>query len=172
MRIMITGLSGAGKSTLAKKLHQQTGIPLYHLDKIFFTEHWRERNHDDFIQLQQDWVDRDNWIIDGNSTRSYETRYRRADVCIYLNPGFWPCAWRIMKRWLYHRDPTIDDRAPQCPERFSWQLFTYNWSFHQKRIRSRLYPLRHQYPQVRFIELRQIPTVDELIILLGISQPR
>lgn len=168
---MITGPAGAGKSTLAKQLHHQTGLPLYHLDKIFFINHWVKRDYDAFTKLQQQWVDQDSWIIDGNSTKSYETRYARADVCIYINPGFWKCCWGIVKRWCWHKDPTIDDRAPDCGERLTFELFAYNWSFHRARVTERLYPLRTKYPHVRFIELNHTPSVAELTALLGSPAP-
>ena len=35
-RILVIGSSGAGKSTFAKELAKRTGIPLYHLDLIWF----------------------------------------------------------------------------------------------------------------------------------------
>lgn len=41
-RVLVLGCSGSGKSTFAKKLHQLTGLPLTHLDQVW----WRaDRTH-------------------------------------------------------------------------------------------------------------------------------
>jgi adenylate kinase family enzyme len=48
-RIMIFGIPGSGKSTFAAKLSQQLGLPLFHLDKYFFTRDWQERDYDEFL---------------------------------------------------------------------------------------------------------------------------
>ena len=68
-RIMIMGRSGSGKSTFAYRLHVQTKLPLYHLDKYFFTDFWVEQDYQQFLGLQQSFVNEDEWIIDGNSTK-------------------------------------------------------------------------------------------------------
>ena len=73
-KIMIFGRPGSGKSTFAYKLAQQAGLPLHHLDKHFFVSGWIERNNQEFMQIQEDITKGSAWIIDGNSTRSLETR--------------------------------------------------------------------------------------------------
>ena len=35
-RVMIIGCGGAGKSTLARKLGEKTGLPVVHLDQIYW----------------------------------------------------------------------------------------------------------------------------------------
>ena len=35
-KAIIVGCSGSGKSTLSRKIHTLTGLPLYHLDNIFW----------------------------------------------------------------------------------------------------------------------------------------
>ena len=95
---MIFGRSGSGKSTFAHDLHKITGLPLYHLDKYFFTRNWVERDKQEFLDIQQSIVDTHFWIIDGNSIKSLEMRYRRADLVLYLNFPRWLCYIRVFKR--------------------------------------------------------------------------
>ncbi|HXF90407.1 MAG TPA: AAA family ATPase, partial [Candidatus Nitrosotenuis sp.] len=90
-RIVIFGRPGCGKSTFALSLHQATGIPLYHLDKYFFTSNWVERDYGEFLAIQQSIIDQDQWIIDGNSIRSLEMRFARADLVLYFNYSKWVC---------------------------------------------------------------------------------
>lgn len=149
--IMIMGRSGSGKSTFALRLHNKTKIPLYHLDKHFFCENWVERDYNEFLSIQDTLVNQSSWIIDGNSTKSFELRYRLADVCLYFNFPRRICYWRVFKR-LFYKDPLIDDRAPQCNERVSWALLKYMWGF-EKRVAPLLSKLRTDYPNVMFIEV-------------------
>ena len=141
---MIFGRPGSGKSTFAYKLHQHTGIPLYHLDKYFYTSHWVERNYEEFMQIQQDLVDRDSWIIDGNCTRSFETRWARADLVIYFALPRYLCYWRVLKRF-FSRNPLLDDRAEGCEEIISWKLLKYMWTFDQRVAQSVVF-LQKTYP--------------------------
>ncbi len=148
---MIMGRSGSGKSTFAYKLHKKTNIPLYHLDKYFFIDYWVERDYREFITIQQELIDQEQWIIDGNSTKSFDMRYRCADVCLYFNFPRYLCYWRVFKR-LFIKERLIDDRADNCREKVSWSLLKYMWGF-ERRVDPILRLLRHNYPNVRFIEI-------------------
>lgn len=148
---MIMGRAGSGKSTFAYELHKQTNINLYHLDKYFFKDGWVERNYQEFISIQQSLVAQEQWIIDGNSTKSFEMRYKYADACLYLNFPRYICYWRVFKRF-FNKDSSIDDRADNCDEKISWSLLKYMWGF-EMRVNPILDQLQHHYPSVRFIEI-------------------
>lgn len=149
---MIMGRSGSGKSTFAYQLHKQTKLPLYHLDKYFFTDFWVERNYQEFLGIQQSLVEKEEWIIDGNSTKSFEMRYKRVHMCIYFNFPRYLCYWRVFKR-LFCKDTRIDDRANHCREKVSWPLLKYMWGF-ENRVNPILCQLKADYPEVRFVEVR------------------
>lgn len=152
MKIMIFGRPGSGKSTFANQLGKSLGLPVYHLDKYFYVENWVERNYLEFLDIQQDLVSQDNWIIDGNATKSFEMRYVEADVAIYLLLPRYICFWRIFKRYWF-KDEAIDDRAPECPERFSWKFLFYAWTF-DKRVKAQIKFLQKYYPQVKFYKIQ------------------
>lgn len=87
-KIMVIGRPGSGKSTFAVWLAKALNISIIHLDKYFFEKNWIERDYQEFLSSQKDMISRENWIIDGNSTKSYEMRYACADLCLYFNfPG-------------------------------------------------------------------------------------
>ena len=163
LRIMIIGRPGSGKSTFSFDLHQCLNIPLYHLDKIFFESSWKERKYKEFLDMQQQWVKSSSWIIDGNSTKSYELRYQRATHCLYFNFPRYLCYWRVFKR-LWHKNPSIDDRAESCNEVVRWPLLKYMWDF-DRRVKPKLEHLKNQYPQVTFIEVCK----DEQLRALEVS---
>lgn len=163
-RIAIIGRPGSGKSTFAVELFKRLRLPVFHLDKIFFTDHWKERNQEEFLRLQQEWIDHPRWIIDGNSLKSLEMRYKTADhIFVFLLPK-WRCVWRIIKRRIQHKNPSIDDRANNCPEKISWKLLYYTWSF-EDRLFPILKELHEKYPQTK---LTFITSDQQKKILLNI----
>jgi adenylate kinase family enzyme len=149
---MIFGTPGSGKSTFAHLLHQALGIPLYHLDKYYFENNWVERNYEEFLSIQQNFVDQDDWIIDGNSIKSLEMRYSQADVAIYFNYPKLLCYARVFKRLLM-KNHNINDRAPGCNEGVSIKLLKYMWSFEQ-RVSPQIQYLKDKYHDVEFIEIK------------------
>jgi adenylate kinase family enzyme len=113
-RIMVFGRPGGGKSTFATWASQSLGLPLHHLDKHFYVSHWIERDYNDFLAIQQHIVETQSWIVDGNSIRSLEMRWSRADLVLYFNLPKLVCLYRVIKRF-FRPNKHFDDRAPQCP---------------------------------------------------------
>ena len=152
-RIMIFGRSGSGKSTASLELHRLTGLPLHHVDRYFYLEHWVERPYEDFLAIQQTIVDQEKWIFDGNGTHSLEIRCPRVQLCLYFNYPRHICYWRAFKRFL-RRNEALQDRAPHCPEIFFlWKFIKYIWTF-EKRVDQSIKMLREKYPQVIFVEIQ------------------
>lgn len=159
-RIMIFGRTGSGKSTFAVRLAQALELPLYHLDQWFYTEQWVERDRAEFLAIQQNLVDQDHWMIDGNSLKSLEMRYCRADTVIYVCLPRWLCLLRLLKRRFF-KDRSIQDRAPNCPEKITLKLLQYTWTF-EDRTRDQIVSLRAAYPNVPFYEVRTQNQLDML----------
>lgn len=166
-KIMIFGRPGSGKSTFALKLHKATNIPIHHLDKHFYEANWAEREYQEFLDIQQAIVNEDNWIIDGNSTKSLEMRYAKADLVLYFNYPKWLCLYRIFKR-LFVKDKELDDRADSCKETVRWSLIKYMWGF-ENRVKNLIDNLSAKYPEVKFIEVANGKDLRKLEIELQIS---
>jgi len=164
-KIMIFGRPGSGKSTWAYGLSKRTGIPLYHLDKYFFTQGWKERPLDEFMDLQQELVQKPCWIIDGNSIHSLQTRWSMADVVLYFNFSRRVCLFRLIKR-VFYKPAYIDDRAENCPEVLRFRLIKYMWTF-EKRVNANIKRLKAMYPHVTFIEInttRDLLRIEETFL--------
>ncbi len=97
-KIVIIGCSGSGKSTLAKKLHQATGLPLIHLDNIWWKADRTHISRDEFDQKLAKICARDSWILDGDYSRTYETRIAACDTVIFLDYGEEVCMQGIIGR--------------------------------------------------------------------------
>lgn len=154
---MIFGRAGSGKSTFAKYLHSCINIPLYHLDHYYFDANWKKRNNNLFMKDQKNLVSQDAWIIDGNAIKSLETRYACADLCLYFNINRWLCYWRLFKRCI-KKD---NDRPKNCPERITWKLIQYNWSF-EKRVNNLIERLKQKYPKVKFFIITNSKQMAEI----------
>ncbi len=165
-RVMIFGRPGCGKSTFALRLHQATGIPLHHLDAYFYGENWVERNYDEFLEIQRNLVDQDQWIIDGNMTKSLDMRYQRATHCLYFNYPLWTCYYRVLKRRFWDKSPEIKDRAPGCSEVVQWKFLKYIWGFNS-RAEVPLAYLPMLYSDVKFMEIRSDTDLEKIEMALG-----
>lgn len=159
-RIMIFGRPGSGKSTFALWLSGALNLPLHHLDKHFYTKNWVERDYDEFLKIQQNIVNGNHWIIDGNSIRSLEMRWEKADLILYFNFSKMLCLWRILKRFL-RPNTHIHDRAPGCSEVIRWPLVKYTWQF-ERRVAEQITTLKNRYPHTIFKEIRNDSDLKKL----------
>ena len=70
-KAIIIGPSGSGKSTFSEMLHNATGLPLYHLDNIWWNADKTHISRPEFDLKLSDLLCRDSWIIDGDYSRTY-----------------------------------------------------------------------------------------------------
>ena len=84
-RVIIIGPSGAGKSEMSRKLQEILNLPLYHLDNIFWKEDRTHITREEFDGKLNELLSKDKWIIDGDYSRTYETRMQRADTIVFLD---------------------------------------------------------------------------------------
>jgi adenylate kinase family enzyme len=147
-KIMVFGLPGSGKSTFATKLARRLGLPIYHLDKHFYVENWIERDYQEFLDVQQSFVNQSRWVIDGNAMKSLEIRFQKADVAIYFHYSVFVCLWRILKR-VFHKNWHIPDLAEGCTKSIRFRLIKYMFQYH-RRYGPKMSELRQKYPHVCF----------------------
>ena len=84
-KIIVIGPSGAGKSYFSKQLANITGLPLYHLDNIFWNEDRTHISREEFDKKLLEILAKDSWIIDGDYSRTYELRIKYADTIYFLD---------------------------------------------------------------------------------------
>ena len=54
-KIIIIGSPGAGKSTFSFALAEKTGLPLYHIDKLFWKAGW--------VSVEKEELDMANFVV-------------------------------------------------------------------------------------------------------------
>ncbi len=152
-RIVVIGPLGAGKSTLALKIGRLLGIPVHHLDWLYWGDSWTPTPPAEWQALLDRIVAGESWIIDGNFTSSLPQRLAAADIVIYLDISPLTSTIRATRRRMLHRWRP----APGVPggprPMFDAQLFRWIWTFPR---RNRRYLLE---------QLGQPSVADKTIIL-------
>lgn len=157
-KIIIIGPGGAGKSTLSIKLAELLQLPLYHLDNIWWNKDRTSVSREEFDIKLNEILNKDEWIIDGDYSRTYETRIKRADTVIYLDFPIEVCLEGVESRLGKERKdiPFIDYEFD--PEFKEW---IYNW-FKDKR--PYVLALLEKYKDNKeIIVLHERKEIDELL---------
>ena len=97
-KIIIIGCPGSGKSTFAQKLHKITGIPLFHLDMMYWNSDKTTVSPEVFLSRLGDVFEKDSWIIDGNYLSTMEMRLSACDRVIFLDIDTNTCLEGIKQR--------------------------------------------------------------------------
>ena len=143
-RILIIGCGGAGKSTLARKLGEKTGLPVVHLDKLFWKPGWVESSKEEIDEIIQQEISKDRWIIDGNYNRTLSLRMERCDTVIYLDFSRFACLRGVAKRILTTHGTVRPDMGEGCPERFDLEFLKWVWNFNKNKRRQYYELLNHR----------------------------
>ena len=103
-KIIVIGCPGSGKSTFARALHQSTGIPLYHLDMMYWNADKTTVEKDVFLARLRAVLEKDAWIIDGNYASTMALRVAACDTVIFLDYPLDVCLDGIRERRGKPRD--------------------------------------------------------------------
>ena len=97
-KVIVIGCPGSGKSTVSRALHNKTGIPLYHLDMMYWNSDKTTVEKSVFLKRLSDILEKDEWIIDGNYGSTMELRMAVCDTVIFLDYPLDVCLDGIKER--------------------------------------------------------------------------
>ena len=123
-KILVIGCPGSGKSTFSKNLRDITGLPLFHLDNIWWKPDRSHISREEFDRKLDEILLTDRWMIDGNYSRTYEVRFQACDTVIFLDYPVDVCMNGIKERVGKHRadipwtEPTLDPELVKLVERY------------------------------------------------------
>ena len=84
-RVAVIGCPGGGKSTFSRALRDRVGLPLYHLDAIYWKADGTTVSKEEFSERLAEVMATDAWIIDGNYGSTMERRLAACDAVFFLD---------------------------------------------------------------------------------------
>lgn len=130
-RIAIVGCSGGGKSTLARALGARLGLPIIHIDVIFWRPGWVEGPRAETKAQVEAACAADAWICEGNFIDASALRFRRADTIVWIDQPRHVCLRRAIWRALTGFGRDRPDLAPGCPEKIDFHFYRYIWDWNR-----------------------------------------
>lgn len=125
-KIIVIGPSGSGKSEFSRKLHNILNIPLYSLDNIWWKKDKTHITRDEFDIKLNELLNLDEWIIDGDYSRTYEARMKMCDTIIFLDYPLYVCLKGVESRIGKNRPdmPWVENQFD--PEFREWIINWFN----------------------------------------------
>ena len=154
-KIIVVGSCGSGKSTFSGRLHGITGIPLYHLDNIKWKADKTRISREEFVPKLEKLLQKEEWIIDGDYSLTYEMRIRACNTVFFLDYDEETCMSGITERVGKKRPdiPWMDDELdPVLVERIR---------SYRKDKRPVLYKLFEKYPGKQVIVFQSRGQAEE-----------
>lgn len=133
-RIIVVGCPGSGKTRLALNLGRKLGLPVVHLDVLYWLPGWKASDKASFRARVADAIAGEGWVVDGSfSGLAFDLTLARADTLVVIDRPRWLCQWRIACRSAFDRDGMRPDLPKGCAERFDWNLMREAWRYNADR---------------------------------------
>lgn len=97
-KIIVIGCPGSGKSTFSRALSANTGIPLYHLDMMYWNPDKTVVDKAVFLDRLKTVIQSEEWIIDGNYGSTMEQRLSACDTVFFLDYPTEVCVEGVRER--------------------------------------------------------------------------
>lgn len=110
-RINVVGTSGSGKTTFSRELARRLDLPLFELDQLHWQPNWQATPTDELREKVRDITSADEWLIEGNYTKTTPEKWARVELVIWLDHSFLRTLVRVTKRAV-HRSLTQTELWP------------------------------------------------------------
>ncbi len=97
-RVNVIGTSGSGKSTLARELSNHLDLPLIEMDAVYWGPNWTEPTDEVFIPKIEQLTTKTRWILDGNYSRTRDTKWRHVQLIVWVDMSFLRTIYRVASR--------------------------------------------------------------------------
>lgn len=162
-RILVIGSGGAGKSTLARRIGDAVGLPVVHLDALYWKAGWVASPPAEWEARVDALVREEAWVMDGNYGGTMERRLAACDAAIFLDLPRLLCTWRIARRAIRWWGRSRPDMPAGCPEQVTWEFVRWVWEYPSRRRPGVLARLAQLRPDQRAIVLRSRAEVARFV---------
>jgi adenylate kinase family enzyme len=174
-RILVIGSGASGKTTFSLRLSEQTGLPLHHLDALYWSTGWQSSERNAWRAKVNELVRAERWIIDGSYGDSLDIRMPRADLVVFFDLPRYRCLWNLVKRRFKYAAWTGRQRPGMpagCPERIYGSFVKWVWQYPSKSKPDVLAALeQYKTPGARIFILRSYREMEALIRNFAVNIP-
>jgi adenylate kinase family enzyme len=132
-RVAVIGSGGAGKSVFARELGQITGLPVIHLDHLFWRPGWEATPDDEWQAMHAELIAGERWIIDGNYGSTMQARLCAADTVVFLDLPRLVCLWRVLRRLVLAGRFGRPNQIPGLSDKIDREFLAWIWTYPQKK---------------------------------------
>lgn len=97
-KVIVIGCPGSGKTTFAEKLKEKTNLPLFYLDAIWHKPDKTHVSREEYDARLAEILSLDAWIIDGNYSRTLESRVVACDTVFLFDLPTEVCIEGVVSR--------------------------------------------------------------------------
>ena len=164
-RIIVVGSQGSGKTRLSLALGKKLGLPVIHLDVLYWRPGWKPSDTEDFRARVAEAIEGEGWVIDGSfAGLAMDLTLARADQLIVIERSRWLTVWRVLWRSAFQRHGQRTDLPEGCPEMFDWSVVKQSWRYNidrRPRVEAEVAKYGAHVPVVRLRTDREIAAFVE-----------
>ncbi len=138
-KIIVIGCAGSGKSYFSKRLSNILEIPVYHLDNIWWKADGSHIPRDEFDNSLHQIFATDEWILDGDYSRTYKMRMEACNTIVFLDYSKEQCIAGIHQRVFAERT--------DCPINVINERLLYEVEQYHTQNRNEILELLDQYQE-------------------------
>ncbi len=97
-QVLVIGCSGGGKSVFSRALAEKTGLPLHHLDNLYWNADGTQVPKPLFREALARLLAEEAWILDGNFRSTMEQRLTACDTVFFLDYPTEVCLQGVAER--------------------------------------------------------------------------
>lgn len=162
-RVLVIGCPGSGKSTFSRGLARRTGLPVVHLDRLFWNADETTVDPQEFDARLDRALAATRWIMDGNYARTLSKRLAACDRVFFLDYPVEVCLESIAGRI-----GTVRDDIPWVERSFDPAFFSYVRTFNGE-VRPQILQQLAAFPSVPTTVFRARAEADAYLQLGKLS---
>lgn len=94
------GTSGSGKTTFGRRLSEVLDLPFLEMDALFWGPGWSFPDDPEMFSRLEAALEGEDWVLDGNYTRTREIKWARVQVVVWLDYSFPRTLFQAVSRAL------------------------------------------------------------------------